>query len=256
MIRAEYEEYRDIKVGVDSFGNLNYSNMSSTYRDEDGYLVKETINVEGKEKEVNAKLPVAELINRIETAISAVSGSRQKVLEFTKLAWTYSDDTGSLTDKFSAKQGMTISSKVDEHGSFVSDFADGGRELYEAYKNGSAQIGEMGAFVTDYGVHLIMLANVYEQGQLVQITKQNGNETVLKSTDEIYDLLNSTYVSNASEQKLLDYVYDMIKDELVGTNGKYFTEYRNKLVAEYKDDEKINYNHKLSYAELSKAIGV
>ena len=63
-----------------------------------------------------------------------------------------------------------------------------------------------------------------------------------------------TYVSNLTEQTLYEYVYDIVKAELVGDEGTYFSKYRNSLVKYYEDESLIEWVDKMSYEELDKAI--
>ena len=243
IIRQEYEALRSELAGV------NYANLSTSYRDEDGYTVKVTVGSGEDEKTVNDTVTAAEIID----LVKAISGTdRERALAFNKLAWTYSADTGSLTEKLSAKLGLTISSENDKHGSYVSDFADGARALYN---NGSGKIGDWSEVLSDYGLHIMMLVDVYEGGALVDITESSGGKVVIRDYNAIASDLQSTYVSNMTEQTLYHYIYDMIKDELVGTNGTYFNNKRNKLVADYKADDKVEYAYKMTYDELLASIG-
>ena len=159
---------------------------------------------------------------------------------FNEFAWKYSGDTGSLTnEKLSGILGFTISSETDEHGSFVKDFTNGARKLYEAYNNGTNKIGEViSSVVSDYGTHMMMLTGVYEAGAVAE---------------NIEDL-KLNYVSNLTEQTLYEYVYDLVKDNLVGDNGTYFSDYRKALVKHYEENNLIEWVSKMSYNQLNNAI--
>ncbi|MBQ9790416.1 MAG: hypothetical protein IJW24_02355 [Clostridia bacterium] len=246
MFREEYEALRQELAGA------SFENLWGTYRDaETGLTVKED---NGSGEMVDVKVTASEILLKVGAIVTANEGNPNAIAyEFNKLAWQYSADTGSLTEKLSAKLGFTISSEADNHGSYVSDFADGARELYD---NGAGTIGDYSTVLSDYGLHIMMLTDVYNYGAIVDYMKDDGNgKMILKSTAEIIGALKNKKVSNMTEQTLYDYFYDMIKSELVGDNGTYFTKFRNKLVADYKEDGKISYEYKMTYEELSEAIG-
>ena len=173
---------------------------------------------------------------------------RVRTLLFNEYAWKYSGDTGSLTnDKLAGVLGFTITSEDNNHGSFVKDFTNGAREMYEAYKSGSKKLGQdIKSVVSDYGVHLMMLTNVYTPGSLVDIAS--------KSDDTIVAELQNKYVSNLTTQTLYEYVYDLIKDKTVGDNGTFYADYRNALVKKYTDEGKVEYKVKFSYEKLNDLI--
>lgn len=229
--------------------------MKTSYRDENGYTVKDN---EGNALKISVKeirdLYNAELTSRLadfdarpdsdfaSAEIRNLERTRIKTLLFNEFAWKYSGDTGSLTnEKLSGVLGFTISSETDNHGSLVKDFANGARNLYEAYLSDSNANGigsTIASVVSDYGTHMMMLTGVYEAG------------AVAESVEE----LKTSYVSNLTEQTLYEYVYDMVKDELVGDSGTYFTDYRKSLVKHYEEEELIEWVDKMSYKELTNAI--
>ena len=243
------EEYKQVRAQL--AGTLG--DMTTAYRNDDGYYEKETIIVGGEEKEVNKTITVDEILANYDADLPGGATLRDKTLLFNRYAWKYSADTGSLNTKFSTKLGMTISSEVDNHGNFVVDFANGGRELYENYVSHTYDIGEEISFVlSDYGLHLMMLTGVYTPGKVVETT----NAGDYRDYADIVDDLKNNYVSNITEQSLYQYFYDMVKDELIGSSGTYFSDYRTKLVKECKENGELDDSNKLSYSELSAAIGV
>ena len=247
MFRESYEAIR-----------ATYSkdeDMKTSYRDDNGYTVKDN---EGNALKVSVKeirdLYDAELTSRLaefdarpdsdfaSVEIRNLERTRIKTLLFNEFAWKYSGDTGSLTnEKLSGVLGFTISSETDNHGSLVKDFTNGARSLYEAYladSNANGIGSTIASVVSDYGTHMMMLTGVYEAG------------AVAESVEE----LKTSYVSNLTEQTLYEYVYDMVKDELVGDSGTYFTDYRKSLVKHYEEEELIKWVDKMSYKELTNAI--
>ena len=256
------EPYEDIRATYSKD-----TDMKTSYRDEKGYLVKDE---EGKELKVsvaeirslfNQELAkrITEFNNKLSNqeltfathAEEELARSRIRTLLFNEFAWKYSGDTGSLTnEKLSGILGFTISSETDKHGSFVKDFTNGARELFNAYYedkeglDGDGSVGEdaigmtISSVVSDYGTHMMMLTGVYEAG------------AVAESVTE----LKKNYVSNLTEQTLYEYVYDMVKDELIGDNGTYFSKYKNALLKHYEEEGLIEWISKMSKNQLTAAI--
>lgn len=257
QIRKYYEEIRKALVG----GDTDIENMETTYRDEEGYTVKDA---EGNKLKISIKQIVEKYNEELATRTTnlhnseeyiamdseqkALADVRVKTLLFNEFAWKYSGDTGSLTnDKLAGVLGFTITSEDNNHGSFVKDFTNGARELYANVASNSKKIGdEIKYVVSDYGVHIMMITGVYEPGELVQIAG--------KTDDEIVEELKNNYVSNLSTQSLYEYVYDMIKDKTVGSNGTFYSDFRNAMIKKYTDEGKVEYKEKLSYEELNNLI--
>lgn len=266
IYRDYYEEYREAVIG----GTAGILNMETTYRDDDGYIVKDS---DGKEK----KVTIAEIktqfeeeattrLNALNAEITAdVDGKyasmtakqieleRQRVrtLLFNEYAWKYSDDTGSLTnDKLAGILGYTISSQENNHGTLVKDFANYAREMFNRIGTGSGdkKIGEeIGFAVTDYGVHLMMVTGTYTPEEVVSTTG--------KTAQQIVSELKSTYVSNLTNQTLYEYIYDVVKDNTIGDNGTFYSDYLNKMIKDAEDAGSIKYEKKYSYDELNELIG-
>ena len=247
MFRDYYEAVRETYV--------NYDNMKTTYRGEDGLVVD--VNDDDKIDDED-KVSINYILDKFEddfdaidtTGMTAEEKVHARTMLFNKYAWTYSNDTGSLTnEKLSGVLGFTISSETDKRGNFVKDFANGARSLYEAYLQDKTanNIGEtILPVVSDFGVHLMMLTGVYEGGAVVDVAG--------KTDAEIVSELKSKYVSNLTDQTLYEYFYDMLKEELVGDSGTYFNDFRNALVKSYKDANLIKEVDKMSYDELQDAI--
>lgn len=260
--RDYYEDYRIKLIGYDA----GIDAMETSYRDDDGYIVKDD---DGNEKKItiatiysNFQTEKNNRLEELEKSVEFASLSeeekelaRQRVstLLFNEYVWKYSDDTGSLTnDKLAGVLGYTISSQKNNHGSLVKDFANYAREMYEEVKNGTKKIGErIGRAVTDYGVHLMMVTSVYDVDEVVSTKKENGED---KSASEIVSELKKTYVSNLSTQTLYEYIYDIIKDSTVGDNGTYYSDKLNKLIKEYEEAGKTKINKKYTYEELNTLI--
>ncbi|MBQ7466721.1 MAG: hypothetical protein IJS74_01460 [Clostridia bacterium] len=276
MFREYYEGVRS-SIATDDF----IKSMTASYRDENGYAVKED---DGTGKMVESKIAIgdastddtilgeynSELTARLAALHAtdeyaamtadekAATDQRVKTLLFQEFSWKYSEDTGSLvSDKLSGVMGFTINNKANENGSWVKEFAEGARELLANADNhdGTYNFGnEIKAVVSDYGVHLMMLTGVYNKGEVVSTTKEVTDDIVDKTDAEIVSELKNTYISNLTTESLYEYIYDLIKDELVGDSGTYFTDHKNALVKEYEDAKKIKYVNKMSNSELTDAI--
>ena len=277
LFREYYEQVR-ASIATEEY----IKNMETSYRDEDGYTVKED---DGNGNMIESKIAIGDftsdrtILGEYNTQLNQrlddlhatdeyismteaekkVADERVKTILFQEFSWKYSEDTGSLvSDKISGVLGFGINSKNNENGSLVKEFANGARELYEAYKNDTDGSHGIGAtilpVVSDYGVHLMMLTGVYSNGEIVSTKKVVDTETVSKTDAEIVSDLKKAYVSNLTSESLYEYVYDMIKSELVGTSGTYFTDHKNALVKEYNESKNIKYFNKMSKDELTKAI--
>ena len=231
--------------------------MKTTARDEDGYKLEKT---EENLKTIEAireefAMEVAQKESEFDaTGLTAeeekIARTRIRTLLFNEYIWKYGEDPGSMTkDALTSILGYVVSEEADEHGGLAKDFANGARELYNNYlaelngedKNPALNDGigqQIVSVVSDIGVHMMMLTDVYEAGAIA----------------EDIDDLKAKYVSNLTNQKLYDYVYDMVKEELVGDNGTYFSDYATELVKHYKDANLVHWIDKMSIQRLKDAI--
>ena len=254
-IRDYYEQIRKALV------EDRILEMTTTYRDDKGFTVKDeqgnkkTITIEKIREEFDAQvaLKTTELENsssyqNMTAEEKEIAKTRVRTLLFNEFAWKYSGDTGSLTnEKLSGVLGFTISEEDNNHGSFVKDFTNGARSMFKKIDSGDKKIGEEIEYVvSDYGVHIMMVTGSYEAGNVVDVLD--------KTDDQIVQELKSNFVSNLTTQTLYEYVYDMIKEETIGSKGTYFSDYRNSIVKSYQDANKIVYKNKMSYKELNEAI--
>jgi len=271
IYRDSYETIRDSYVSND---------MTTTYRDENGYTVKDNDGnalkiTLGEIKslyyaELQTRLGkldgtyVGELTEEEQAAAQeyasmtpeekTLAQERVHTLLFNEFAWKYSADTGSLTnEKLAGVLGFTISEEADERGGYVIDFANGARELFNEYLTGNGSIGigqTVKQVVSDYGVHLMVLTGVYDAGT------GNGKAVVELTGNVAQDIetLDSTYVSYLTNQSLYEYVYDMVKNSLVGDNGTYFSDYRKSELVNYKKEGLVKEHSKMSLDQLNNAI--
>ena len=197
---------------------------------------------------------------------------------FIELQWVYSSD--SLGNELSNKIGYIVSNYDDENGSWVSDFANGSRELtrlidegvidisaiLEGSQNASAMLNPV---VSDYGWHIIKVENVYKQGssigdidELIESLLGDDHKVNFdtKTTegkqfvDEIIKFMKSTYVCKGSNQTIYDYYFDIIYTKYIGTSeasGTYFVSIEYKWLAE---ENVIQYVNKLSLEELLETV--
>jgi len=255
-IREYYEAVRAAIVG----GDEKIKEMTTNYRDKDGYIVKDsegnklTITLgeilEKYDEELAQRLDKlqssAEYL-ALDTSARADAEMREKTLLFNEYAWRYSADTGSLvSDKLSGVLGFAISSEDNNHGSFVKEFAEGARKMFEEIAKEGSTIkpgDKIDLVISDYGVHAMMVTSVYNSGNVV--------DTKGLTDEQIVSKLKSTYVSNLTTQTLYQYVYDAVKDKTVGSSGTYFSDHRNALIKKLTDEGKVEYKNKLSFSELS-----
>lgn len=230
--------YREYYEQVRALYAADGSKLTVSYRDENGKVVMDG------DKE--AKVTLSQIEDEIDAEIAKLgSGATEKEITmlFNRLSWKYSADEGSLKNNLSNRLGFTISNEEDNHGNWVKDFANGARQLYN---DGASNVGDYVSVVTDYGVHIMMLTGVYEAGALVEVEG--------KTDQEIVNALKSSYVSNMSNQTLYEYIYDMLVDELVGSNGTFYSDYRNQLLIDYEEAGLLVKHNILTYDELDKAI--
>lgn len=199
---------------------------------------------------------------------------------FVELQWVYSSD--SLDNKLSNKIGYVISNFDDENGSWVSDFANGSRELVRKIKSGEIDIDAILAsgdvsrltntIVSDYGYHIIKVDNIYEVNSSIggvdelinslvdagyPISFDSSTEQGKHFVDEIVKFMKKTYVCASSNETLFDYFYDEIYTGYVGSgnsSGTYFVGLEYKWLNEYYKNGKIEFVNKMTYSELVDAI--
>ena len=183
--------------------------------------------------------------------LSAGKTGEEKIDIFNKLTWEFTEDTSLLVnDKLKGILGFAISSEDYEHGSLVKDFTNGARELYEEYKT-TNEYGTIKFVVSDYGIHIMMLTGVYDEGSVADVVYTAGEVNIAAT---IANLKNAK-VSNLTNQTIYEYVYDQLKNEYLGDNGTYFSNRINKLVKEYRDSGKVKYEkERPTYDELMDAL--
>lgn len=178
---------------------------------------------------------------------------------FNKFSWEFSQDKGSLTNGLSNVLGYAISSNDYTHGGLAKDFADGARALYE-----KGQIGGYDYVVSDFGVHILALTGIYESGEVAEVVRYTEAEAEagdgsFAAGDVNYaktlENLQKAKISTLTNQTIYHYLYDMIRDELIGDSGLFFNEYVNKVVAEYRENGEVDQNKEWpTYEELLNAL--
>lgn len=266
--RESYEQARDVfykKALEESDTSLTTTkrNMETGKLEKDPETDKEVkVNIHDIEEDYKTEL-AARLAKLREENPSATEEDEMRVrtLLFQEFVWKYTSDTSSLKTDLSGILGFTISSEPDNHGSLVKDFTNGARKLFDAYQqyqtdseNSENDIGgHIEKVVSDYGVHLMMLTGVYKFGPVIDLSKydeQDKEERIASIANE----LKNTYISNLTSQTYYDYIYDTLKDSLVGNSGTYFSDFRNELVRYFTNSGKIIYHNKLSYKTLNDSV--
>lgn len=198
---------------------------------------------------------------------------------FTQHSFVYSADSASLGNDLSDRVGMKISERADNNkvggSTYVSEFTNGARTLLQEYLDNLADptkdiynlVGEKNLVISDYGLHYIIINDVYDTtGSITK--KYTGTEIkysdifdetkteqqINDAIDSAIEVLKETPVTTTSSQNVYEYIYEIIRDELVGSSGQVFTIERNKVYNAYMQD-KVQIISQMNYNELMDAIG-
>ena len=196
---------------------------------------------------------------------------------FLQHAYRYSSNNDALKNTLSGKVGMIISNEPDNNKSsgstYVSEFTNDARALLANYLDNldnhdtyPTTLSSDNFIISDYGIHIVIINDVYRvdnantvnigapiTGDLVSYENLWGTKTgaaLTDAIDEAIDILQKTYITTASSQTVYEYFYEIIRDELVGSNGTLYTIVRNKLYNKYMDEDKAEYYSKLTYDQL------
>ena len=194
---------------------------------------------------------VDNILSTSKTAAEKKIAIRQKIASylFIELEWIFSSD--SLGNEYSNKRGYVMSNYPDEHGSWVSEFAYGARDLikqlrgkqndgtytYATVQEGlnallSGDVASLDAskltntIVSTYGYHIIKVEDVFEGGySLVDI---EAIKTALGATkidldqeshlNAVVKAIKETYICSGSNETLYDHYFDEIYTKLVGSS--------------------------------------
>ncbi len=270
---AEMEkQFNDTFDSLKKYIFANKSSSAETLKEQIDLAVKNNTELAG------TKIYYSLSKDLISAYLKVIDGSTEdkKAIEykiytnlFMQHAFKYSADSASLGNELSNRIGMTISGKPDNNNvggsTYVSEFTNGARELLAKYTSGtldSSTIGAHNYVISDYGIHLIVINDVYKTAGEVaapEYTFDNvfgdlSEEETNAKVAEIIEKLKTTYVCRTSSQTLYQYIYDMMRDELVGTSGSVLSQERNKVFNNYMSSGKATYVYKLSYTELMDAI--
>lgn len=201
-------------------------------------------------------------------------------LLFVQIQWIYSGDT--LGNEVSNKIGYVVSNYPDENGNWVSDFANGARELIKKVVDGNGNVdfanivngseGVSGLLLnatSNYGVHIMKIENIYKAGSsLVDMSDYitvNDDGTIdyevdLEDEEVVAKIINSlkkTYISTSSNETLYDYLYDELYVGYAGnssTSGTYFLALEYEWLNQYHTGGKIVNHGNMSYDDLIASI--
>ena len=210
-----------------------------------------------------------DLISQYQSATtSTINSVKYRIFSnlFMQLTFKYSADSASLGSDLSDFVGMIISNRPDNNkvggSSYVSEFTNGARELVQQYVAGDASVlnsltAEKNFYISDYGIHMIVINDVYSAGSVTPGITYDAiyGTTPTLTEDEAINILKETYITASSSQTIYEFIYDIIRDELVGSSGRLFTIERNKIYNEYVENNKVEYINKMSYEELNNSIG-
>ncbi len=141
---AEIEKYRE-----------NLGKNVVVYKHKDG------------ENDTSRTYTIAEAYSNIESEMQAASSSTQEALtKFDELIYTYNTDPGIFNNEMGYAITATPALEGGAAETYMIEFATAARDLYKAYKNGTADIGSISEPVlTDYGWHILCLNFVPQAGQ-------------------------------------------------------------------------------------------
>ena len=188
---------------------------------------------------------------------------------FLQHAYKYSSNNNALESDLSGHIGMVLSSQADNNkasgSTYVSEFTNGARALLNRYLTDGTfsknTIGEQNFIISDYGIHVVIINDVYQTtGDAPEaITGNNITFAEVFGTDDQAEIaakaeiaankMKEVYACTASSQTLYEYIYELIRDELVGSSGTTYTKARNELYNDYSAN-KVSYSCKLGYDEL------
>lgn len=188
---------------------------------------------------------------------------------FLQHAYKYSSNNNALESDLSGHIGMVLSSQDDNNkasgSTYVSEFTNGARALLDRYLNDGTfsknTIGEQNYIISDYGIHVVIINDVYETtggvpeaitGDEITFAEVFGSddpETIAEKAEIAASKMKQVYACTASTQTLYEYVYELVRDELVGSSGITYTKARNELYNTYMQD-KVTFASKLGYDEL------
>ena len=215
---------------------------------------------------------------------------------FMQHAFKYSTDSASLGTNLSNYVGMVISGRPDNHNvggsTYVNEFTDKARQLakffvgnlnaddedydeYLAYLDQNKDGETLSTFnygISDYGIHMIVVNDVYKVSESAPITGNNilAEQIFGSASNQFTDVqvnanvsaaiekMKAIYVSSSSSQTLYEYMYEKLRDELVGSNGSVYTKERNRLYNEYvnptEGEAKAKLTGTMTYDELMEEI--
>lgn len=194
---------------------------------------------------------VDNILSTSKTAEEKKIAIRQKIASylFIELEWIFSSD--SLGNEYSNKRGYVMSNYPDEHGSWVSEFAYGARDLikqlkgkkndgtytYETVQEGLNALlaGDIAAFdaksltkkvISTYGYHIIKVEDVFEGGY--SLVNVEAIKTALGATkidldqeshlNAVIKAIKETYICSGSNETLYDHYFDELYTKLVGSS--------------------------------------
>ena len=193
----------------------------NTYAYERSLLTGEVVDEEG--------ISVAELYNKVLTAVGREGGIEQITKTFNSYLYKYNVDPGIINAQFDYVVGTKTSAMVES-------FTDAVRELYD---DGNGQVGGIKMVFEDgssyKGYHIILYTGTLDNTFASMQDLSRLDET------NIYSILSNEYTSLSYNETMFEFVYDQIKNDTFSTykteliksliNGKN-TEY---IVSNYKD---------------------
>ncbi len=265
---------------------LNWTKLAKEYRT---YVLAENATEMKKIEDANKDMAyVLETVKDMTIAEKSELEINQKIASylFVELEWIFSSD--SLGNKLSNKMGYVMSNYPDEHGSWVSEFAIGARDLLVQLQGTEDSVQEgiesilseatvdasklTTKIISTYGYHIIKVEDIFACGSSVidvdAIKTSLGAQTIDLNNkahlDAVIKAMNETYVCSASNQTIYDYYFDELYTGFVGSSwvgdaegeisGTYFLKLEYEWLYELYKTDQVEYIDKIGYEELLESV--
>jgi len=223
----ETDDEGNIVYITDEFGEYVLDGDSNPQPKKVVKQVAKTITLQEIYEAFNAELDAI----KADTSLTSAEKTYASTSLFRKYMYLYTspNEYSNLNaDTLTNLIGYAMSTEDGENANLMKEFADEGKVLYNTFvSNSGSFIGDtVGFAITSYGVHMMILTNVFEPGEVVSVTVDDGAGNMIdRSEDDIIADLESVIVTNYKSQTLLEYIYEQTKtSELENFYDKYINQ--------------------------------
>lgn len=159
-----------------------------------------------------------EIYTEITTAVSEGNSINERASIFNEFIYKYNSDPSIQNNEKGYTIGVAIDEETESRSKMVVEFTEAARGLYEAYVNGTGELGDLSTMVlTDYGYHIIFLIA--------------PTENLVVSTNAIQGCtdLNNYLVAPQSSKTYFQKIFDSLVE-----NVDIYTEIQGALINDYK----------------------